>query len=84
MILSIQLKLLIISFVYGMLISYIIKYQYDYFFNSKIVYRIVLDTFFVFDIIAIYFIILQIISNGVFHIYFLFSILLGYLFAQKL
>lgn len=82
--LFVQIKVLIVSFIYGMIISYILRAQYKYFFESRLWYKALLTTFFVFDIILIYFYILRFVNNGIFHIYFLFSILIGYIFGRNL
>lgn len=79
-----QIQILVVSFVYGMVISYVLRTQYKYFFESKLWYKFLLTSFFVFDIVLIYFYILRLINDGMFHIYFLFSILSGYIFGKKL
>ena len=82
--LSIQLQALTVSFVYGILFSYLIKIQYRYLFESKLYYKILITTLFIFDNCLLYFLILRMINNAMFHIYFLFLIILGYLFGVKL
>ena len=82
--LSIQLQALTVSFVYGILISYLIKIQYRYLFESKLYYKILITTLFIFDNCLLYFLILRMINNAMFHIYFLLLIILGYLFGVKL
>ena len=82
--LVIQVQVLVVSFVYGMILSYIIKMQYKYMFNGKLWYRIILNSFFIFDIIILYFLILKVINNGIFHLYFLLLMLIGYIFGYKL
>lgn len=82
--LSIQIKTLVISFCFGIIISYILKIHYKYFFESNIIYKIILSIIFTFDIILTYFIILRNICSGIFHIYFLFMIIIGYFFGYKL
>ena len=82
--LSIQLQALTVSFVYGILFSYLIKIQYQYLFESKLYYKILITTLFVFDNCLLYFLILRMINNAMFHIYFLLLIILGYLFGVKL
>ena len=84
MTLSIQIKVLIVSFVYGIILAYIVKKQYKYFFYSKLWYRIIINLFFVFDVVVLYFLILKYISDGLFHIYFLFIMIIGYIFGFKL
>lgn len=82
--LSIQLQALTVSFVYGILFSYLIKIQYRYLFESKLYYKILITTLFIFDNCLLYFVILRMINNAMFHIYFLLLIILGYLFGVKL
>lgn len=82
--LSIQLKILIVSFLYGIIISYILKSEYKYFFESKLWYKILLTGLFMFDNVLVYFLILKFINNGIFHIYFLFLIIAGFIFGNYL
>ena len=82
--LSIQLQVLTVSFVYGILFSYLIKLQYKFLFDSKLLYKIFITLLFVFDNCLLYFLILRTINNGVFHIYFLFSLIIGYLLGNYL
>ena len=82
--LSIQLQVLTVSFVYGILFSYLIKLQYKFLFDSKLLYKIFITLLFIFDNCLLYFLILRIINNGVFHIYFLFSLIIGYLLGNYL
>ena len=84
MVLNLQIKALIVSFVYGIIISYLIKIQYKYLFPGKYFLQILVDTLFVCDIFLMYFFILKNINNGVFHIYFLLIIIVGYVFGYKL
>lgn len=84
MILSIQLQVLTISFIYGILFSYLLKLQYRFLFNGKLLYKIFINFLFIFDNCLLYFIILKIINNGMFHIYFLFLLILGYLLGNYL
>jgi len=84
MALNLQLKALIVSFVYGIMISYLIKMQYRYLFSGKFILQIVVDSLFVFDIFLVYFLMLRYINNGAFHIYFLLLIIVGYVLGNKL
>lgn len=84
MVLNLQIKALIVSFIYGIIISYLIKLQYKYLFPGKYILQIVVDMLFVFDIFLLYFLILKYINNGAFHIYFLFIIIFGYVLGYKL
>ena len=82
--LSIQIKTLIVSFLYGIILSYIVRWHYKYLFESKMWYRILLNVLFIFDYTLIYFFILMFINNGIFHIYFLFLLIIGYIFGYSL
>lgn len=82
--LSIQLQVLTVSFVYGILFSYLLKIQYKFLFDSKFLYKLFITLLFIFDNCLLYFLILRTINNGVFHIYFLFSLIIGYLFGYYL
>ena len=82
--LSIQIKTLIISFVYGIILSYMVISHRKYLFCGKLWYRMVFNMVFIFDYTLIYFFILKFINNGVFHVYFLFLLIIGYIFGYNL
>ena len=82
--LVVQLQVLTVSFAYGILFSYLLKMQYKFLFESKLFYKILITLLFIFDNCLMYFLILKTINNGIFHIYFLFSLILGYLFGNYL
>ena len=82
--LSIQLQVLTVSFVYGILFSYLLKIQYKFLFDSKLFYRIVVTLLFVFDNCILYFLILRTINDAVFHIYFLLVLIIGFIFGNWL
>jgi len=82
--LSIQLQVLTVSFVYGILFSYLLKMQYKFLFDSKLFYKILITLLFIFDNCLLYFLILRAINNGIFHAYFLFSLIIGYFVGNYL
>lgn len=82
--LSIQLQVLTVSFVYGILFSYLLKIQYKFLFESKPFYKILITILFVFDNCLLYFLVLKTINYGIFHSYFLFMLVIGYLFGNYL
>lgn len=82
--LGVQLQVLIVSFVYGVLFSYLLKVHYKFLFDGKLFYKILITFLFVFDNCLLYFLILKSINSGIFHIYFLFLLILGYLFGNVL
>ena len=84
MALSIQLQVLIVSFLYGILFSYLLKMQYQFLFETTFIYKISITILFVMDNCLLYFLILKIINHGMFHLYFLFSLILGFLFGNYL
>ena len=82
--LSIQLQVLTVSFAYGIFFSYLLKIQYKFLFESKLFYKILLTVLFVFDNCLLYFLFLKLINHGIFHPYFLFLLVIGYLFGNYL
>ncbi len=82
--LSIQLQVLTVSFAYGIFFSYLLRMQYRFLFESKLFYKVFITLLFVFDNCLLYFLILRTINYGVFHIYFLILLILGYLFGNYL
>lgn len=80
--LSIQLQVLIVSFVYGILFSYLLKIQHKFLFESTKFYKILITLLFIFDNFLLYFLILRTINNGIFHIYFLLVLILGFLLGN--
>ena len=84
MILKIQLKSIIFSFLYGCFFNLLLKINYKYIYYSKGILKILINLFFVIDNTLLYFIILRYINNGIFHFYFLLSIILGFIFVNIL
>lgn len=82
--LDVQIKSLIVSFIFGIITSYLVKINYKYLFCRNVVLKIIVSTFFIIDLILIYFILLRNINNGIYHFYFLIMILLGYILGYKL
>lgn len=77
--LVLQLKSLIVSFIFGIILAYLIKIFYKFLFNTNGFSKIFTNLLFVSFIYFSYFFLLYKISYAVYHIYFLFSIILGYL-----
>ena len=82
--LSIQLQSLLISFIFGLCFSYLIRLQYKYLFYSKIYVKIGLSFLLSIDSFLLYFLVLRLVNYGVFHYYFLIMLILGYIFGYKL
>lgn len=83
MTLSVQIQSLIFSFIYGVFFAVIFEFSYKYF-NSKIKYlNIIVITLFVLFNALLYFFCMRIINNGIIHVYFLLTLLLGFLIENK-
>lgn len=81
--LNMQLKSIIFSFLYGVLISLIFNLIYFLIFSKKKVVRIFFSTIFVINISFLYFYILEHINYGYIHIYLLLFLLAGFLIFFK-
>lgn len=77
MILKLQIISLIFSFVYGLIFYFLILLNKKYLYGNKISF--IIDVLFIIDNVLLYFIILRYINNGIFHIYFSLTIILGFL-----
>lgn len=82
MLLETQIQSLIFSFVYGLFFSFLLDFHYKYIFETKLPIRIVVNLFFILDHAFLYFILLRLINHGILHIYFFFSLALGFLVAH--
>lgn len=82
--LIIQIQSLLVSLVFGICFSYLIRIQYKYLFESKLYIKISLTFLLVLDSFLLYFLILRIINNGVFNYYFGIMLILGYILGDKL
>ena len=72
---NIQLISLEYSFLYGIFFYFMLLLNKKYL-NNK--YAFIYNLLFIIDNVLLYFIILRYINNGIFHIYFLFTIVLGF------
>lgn len=78
--LNIQLKLIIFSFIFGFFFAALLRRYNKYILNKNILYKIFI-TFIMMSIIdTLYFIGIYIISNAIFHIYSILSIVIGIIF----
>ena len=77
--LNIQIKSIIYSFIYGCIFSLLLNINYKYIYYSKGIKKILINIFFIIDNVLLYFLILRYINNGIFHFYFLLSIILGFI-----
>ena len=75
--LNIQLKLIIFSFICGFIFGFLIEKYNIYIRNKKELYKLFTTFIMFFSLDIIYFFGIYIISNAVFHIYSIISLLLG-------
>lgn len=80
----IQLSCFCVSIVYGFFINIIIRINKRLFFNTNIIYILLYRIIITFILVLLYIIIFYKINNGVFHIYFILFIILGYYIGNKI
>ena len=77
--LSVQIPSLLISFIYGIVIYYIINFFYNFICNKKVILRFTLSFLLIFFLGLLYFLILLRVNNGIIHIYFYLLLFGGYI-----
>ena len=77
--LSMQLKSIVFSFLYGILISLLFNINYFLLFHRKKIVKIFFSTIFVISFCLVYFYLLEYINYGYIHLYLLISFLVGFL-----
>ena len=82
MILKIQLISLFFSFLYGIVVYFILELLHKYIYNKRILIKIIYSLLFSLIISILYFIMLLHINNGILHIYFFIMVVLGYTLAN--
>jgi hypothetical protein len=82
--LNLQIASFIFSVVFGIGLSLSINLSYKYMYEGKWWFKILINLFFVIDIVLIYFIGLKIINDGVLHVYFILMVIFGYLIAESI
>lgn len=82
--LSIQIKSILVSFLFGMFLKLIISMNYKFLFHTKGIIKVLGNLFFVIDLVFIYFLILRYVNDGIMHYYFIIFIVLGFLLMCKI
>ena len=82
--LIIQIQSLLVSLVFGICFSYLLRMQYKYLFESKLYIKISLTFLLVLDCFLLYFLVLRLINNGIFNYYFGIMLVIGYILGYKL
>lgn len=80
MTLILQIKALAFSFLYGIFFAFTYKINYKYLMLNNLVFKIIMSFFFILDHILLYFVLLSLINNGILHLYFLITFILGNIF----
>ena len=81
MALNIQIYSIIFSLLFGVIFYFLLDNFNKIKFRKNLIFKIIASLLFVFIIAFLYFIGLLYINNGYVHIYFLISILVGYMFV---
>ena len=77
-----QLIILLFNLLYGVIIYFITIINYYFIKNEVIIVKIMISTLFVIDFTFIYLLAVYKINYGIFHIYYLFTFILGYLIGN--
>ena len=80
MILILQIKSLLFSFIYGMFFSFTFFINKKLLLSKNIIFKIIINILFIVDHVLIYFLLIKIINNSILHIYMFFTFLLGIIF----
>lgn len=80
MILSLQIKSLVISFLFGIIFSINVNINYKFLYNEYKLIRFLFTFIFIIVHVLLYFIILMKINNGYYHIYLILAIIVGFTF----
>ena len=80
---KIQLICILISFLYGLFINITFRLNYKINQNKNILTHIIIDLLYVYIIVLLYTLVIYNINDGIFYIYFLLLILLGYFMYNK-
>ena len=78
MILKIQIISLLFSFLFGIIIYFILELFGKFIYNKRIYLKIISSFLFSLIISILYFIMLLYINNGILHIYFFIMLIIGY------
>ena len=84
MILSVQIKSIVMSFLYGIFFSFMFNLLYNFLFTKYKLINVFTNIMFSFLMFGLYFLLLYIINEGIIHFYFLGSMLIGFYFYNKI
>lgn len=81
---KLQIITLLFSFIYGIFFSFFLSLNYKFIYSDKKIFKTIISFLVVIMSVLIYFIILKKINNGIFHIYEILCIILGFIFDNWL
>lgn len=84
MIVSLQLKALLINFIYGFVLFFLSYINYLFIKKEASILKILITLLFMFDYAIVYLVIFYKLTSGIFHIFYLFLFVLGYYIAYKI
>ena len=82
--LIVQIQSLAFSFVFGIFVSILFNVCYKILFYKKIIIRILFNLIFCLSLYILYFYLLYKINNGVLHLYFFLSLIIGFLVYNRI
>ena len=80
MILIIQIKSILFSFIYGIFFEFMYKINYKFLLPNNLFLKIIINMLFIIDNVLLYFILISKINGGILHLYFFIFLILGVLF----
>lgn len=80
---KVQIISLLISFIYGVFFSNMIKINYNLIKIKNNIIKNIVTFIFILSLSLIYFIVLYKINNGIIHSYFVISLILGFIFESS-
>ena len=81
---DIQIYSLLFTLIYGFIDYILYKVFYKYLILGSLFRKVVYNTFFMLCNVIIYFICIYYINGGIFHIYFFFSYIIGFILSLKM
>lgn len=80
---SIQIISLVVSFVFGVILYFLIKLNKSVLLNQKGIFNVIFNILFCINCSLVYLIIIKNINSGIINLYFIITILLGYVISNK-
>ena len=75
---KLQIKTLLFSFLYGIFFSFFLSLNYKFIYSDKKILKTIISFLFIIVCVLLYFIILKKINYGIFHVYEILMIILGF------